>query len=258
LRAPSVRGRWGEVQLRRVVELAGMLEHCDFFEQESATADEQRFRPDLLVKLPGEKTIIVDAKAVLSAYLDALEATDDGARIGFIQRHAKQIRERIEELGRKAYWEQFKPAPEFVVLFLPGEMFFSAALEHDPALIEFAADRKVVLATPTTLIALLKAIFYGWRKQHLAQNAQEISELGRELYKRISDLGGHFASLGKNLNQAVAAYNKAVGSMESRVLVSARKFQALQATPEGLEIESPSPVEQTPRTLSAPELFPDA
>jgi DNA recombination protein RmuC len=255
LRAPSVRGRWGEVQLRRVVELAGMTEYCDFAEQVSTTAEEQRFRPDLMVKLPGGKSIVVDAKAVLSAYLDALEAPDEAARLALVQRHARQIRDRVEELGRKAYWEQFQPAPEFVVLFLPGEMFFSAALEQDGGLIEFAADRKVVLATPTTLIALLKAIFYGWRQQHLAKNAQEISELGRELYKRLAVMGGHLSRVGKNLNQAVVAYNDTISSVESRVLVTARKLKDLQAAPEGLELDALAPVEQITRQLSAPELL---
>jgi len=255
LRAPNVRGRWGEVQLRRVVELAGMLEHCDFSEQVSTAQDDQRYRPDLVVRLPGEKTIVVDSKAVLSAYLEALEAQEEITRKALLQRHASHLRERVEELGRKAYWEQFQPAPEFVVLFVPGEMFFSAALEQDPMLIEFAADRKVVLATPTTLIALLKAIFYGWRQQHLARNAQEISALGRELYKRLSDMSGHLISVGKNLNQAVGAYNKAIGSLESRVLVSARKFETLHAAPEGETLESPTPVEQITRSISASELL---
>lgn len=255
LRAPSVRGRWGEVQLRRVVELAGMTEHCDFFEQQSVDTDDGRKRPDMLVRLPAGKTIVVDAKAVISAYLDAIEAPDDAARAALLMRHSKQVRDRVDELGRKNYWEQFDDAPEFVVLFLPGEMFFSAALENDPGLIEFAADRRVVLATPTTLIALLKAVFYGWRQQSLAQNAQEISALGRELYERLSVMGGHFASVGKNLNQAVGAFNKAVGSIETRVFPTARKFKELQAAGENAEIEPLAPVEQTAREPQAPELL---
>jgi len=254
LRAPGVRGRWGEVQLKRVVELAGMTAHCDFWEQQSVDTDEGRLRPDMVVRLPGGKTIVVDAKAVLSAYLDAIEAPDDVSRAGHLQRHARQVKERVDELGRKAYWEQFEHAPEFVVLFLPGEMFFSAALENDPGLIESAADRRVVLATPTTLIALLKAVFYGWRQERLAENAQEISALGRELYERLSVMGGHLSGVGKNLNQAVTAFNKAVGSIETRVFPAARKFKELHASGTSAEIEQLSPLEQIAREPQAPEL----
>jgi len=255
LRAPGVRGRWGEVQLKRVVELAGMTAHCDFYEQQSVDTDEGRLRPDMLVRLPGGKTIVVDAKAVLSAYLDAIEAPDDVSRAGHLQRHARQVKERVDELGRKAYWEQFEQAPEFVVLFLPGEMFFSAALENDPSLIEAAADRRVVLATPTTLIALLKAVFYGWRQERLAENAQEISALGRELYERLSVMGGHLSGVGKNLNQAVTAFNKAVGSIETRVFPTARKFKELHASGTAAEIEQLAQVEQMARAPQAPELL---
>jgi len=255
LRAPGVRGRWGEVQLKRVVELAGMTAHCDFYEQQSVDTDEGRLRPDMLVRLPGGKTIVVDAKAVLSAYLDAIEAPDDVSRAGHLQRHARQVKERVDELGRKAYWEQFEQAPEFVVLFLPGEMFFSAALENDPSLIEAAADRRVVLATPTTLIAMLKAVFYGWRQERLAENAQEISALGRELYERLSVMGGHLSGVGKNLNQAVTAFNKAVGSIETRVFPTARKFKELHASGTAAEIEQLAQVEQMARAPQAPELL---
>ncbi len=255
LRTPGVRGRWGEVQLRRVVELSGMVAHCDFDEQSSVDTEEGRKRPDMIVNLPGGKTIVVDAKAVVAAYLDAVEATDDAARAAHLQRHARQVKERVDELGRKAYWEQFKHAPEFVVLFLPGEMFFSAALENDPGLIESASERRVVLATPTTLIALLKAVFYGWRQQNLAQNAQEISALGRELYDRLAVMGGHFETLGKNLNQAVTSFNKAVASIETRVFPAARKFKDLQAAGASAEIAPLVQIEQATRQPQSPELL---
>ena len=254
LRSPIVRGRWGEIQLRRVVEMAGMLDHCDFEEQESVTTADGRLRPDLIVRLPGGKNIVVDAKAPLSAYLEAIECGDDATRKERLLAHARQIRAHIEALTRKSYWEQFQPAPEFVVLFLPGETFFSAALEHDPALIEFGADKRVILATPTTLIALLRAVFYGWRQQSLAENAKEISDLGRDLYKRLSDMGGHFDKLGRSLNNSVEAYNKAVGSMESRVLVTARKLKDLKSADPGVELAPLEPLDQVSRQLQAPEL----
>ena len=254
LRTPGVRGRWGEVQLRRVVELSGMVAYCDFDEQQSVETEEGRRRPDMIVRLPGGKTIVVDAKAVISAYLDAVEATDDAARAAHLQRHARQVKDRVDELSRKAYWEQFSSTPEFVVLFLPGEMFFSAALESDPTLIESASERRVVLATPTTLIALLKAVFYGWRQQMLAENAQEISALGREVYERLAVMGGHFETLGKNLNQAVGSFNKAVASIETRVFPAARKFKDLHAAGGGAEIAPLVQIEQAARQPQAPEL----
>lgn len=256
LRSPIVRGRWGEVQLRRVVELAGMVEHCDFLEQPTVHTDDGRMRPDVVVHLPGGKSIVIDAKATLSAYLDALEAADDDARIGLLEQHARQVRHHIEKLSRKAYWEQFDNAPDFVVLFLPGEVFFSAALERDPMLIEYGADKKIILATPTTLIALLRAVCYGWRQEKLAQNAREISQLGLELYKRFADLSIHIGRLGRTLNQSVEAYNRAAGNIESRVLVTARKFRELGAAPLGMEIEVLPQVEQIARELQAPELLP--
>lgn len=248
LRAPNVRGRWGEMQLKRVVEMAGMLDHCDFYEQAHATSEERRFRPDLLVKLPGAKNLVVDSKAPLDAYLEAIESQDEVVKLQKLKQHAQHIRNHMTMLGRKSYWEQFKPSPEFVVLFLPGETFFSAALEQDPGLIEAGVDQKVILATPTTLIALLRAVAYGWRQESLSRNAEQISALGRELYKRISDMGGHWAKVGKSLSATVQAYNKAVGSLESRVLVSARRFNDLG---EDHEIEALEPVEQIPRMLQA-------
>jgi DNA recombination protein RmuC len=232
-----------------------MTDHCDFQEQVSMDTDEGRKRPDMIVSLPGGKTIVVDAKAVISAYLDAVEAQDDATRAAHLQRHARQVRDRVDELSRKSYWEQFPSAPEFVVLFLPGEMFFSAALENDPGLIESASERRVVLATPTTLIALLKAVYFGWRQQSLADNAHEISALGRELYERLSVMGGHFASIGKNLNQAVTSFNKAVASVETRVFPSARKFRDLHAAAGDTEIDPLVQIEQIARQPQSPELL---
>ncbi len=254
LRSPIVRGRWGEIQLRRVVELAGMVNHCDFVEQTSVQTEEGRLRPDMIVKLPAGKTIVVDAKASLNAYLEALEAPNDEARVNRLQQHAVQVRSHIDKLSRKAYWEQFESAPDFVILFLPGEMFFSAALERDPMLIEFGAEKKIILATPTTLIALLRAVGYGWRQEKLAQNAREISQLGSELYKRFADMSAHFGRLGKSLNSSVEAFNKVAGNIESRVLVTARKFRDLGVAPIGMEIEELPQVEQIARDLQAPEL----
>jgi DNA recombination protein RmuC len=248
LRRPEVRGRWGEVQLKRVVEMAGMLDHCDFHEQEVSSDGK---RPDMLVHLPGGKTLVLDSKAPVAAFLEAAEAIDDAARGRALERFTQHVRTHIQQLSQKAYWDQFPEAPEFVVMFLPGESFFSAALQQDPELIEYASERKVILATPTTLLALLKAVYYGWRQEALADNARRVSELGALLYERLAKLGEHWAGVGKNLGQAVKAYNDATGSLESRVMVSARKFEELQVAPAGKKLPELNPVDHAPRALQA-------
>ncbi len=255
LRAPQTRGRWGELQLKRVVEMAGMLDHCDFYEQSNVTTEDGRLRPDMIVRLPGGKNIVVDAKAPLAAYLEALEATDEEEKKRKLLDHARQVRDHLKKLGQKSYWEQFQPSPDFVVLFLPGETFYSAALEADPSLIEAGVDAKVILATPTTLIALLRAVAYGWTQQALTENAERISALGRELYERLAKLGEHWERVGKHLQGAVGAYNESVVSLESRVLVNARKFRDLKVAPEGKEIRDLGPVELLPRELQAEEFI---
>ncbi len=234
LKTPRVRGRWGEIQLKRVVEMAGMLSHCDFKEQTSEQNRETNevLRPDMVVRLPGGQTIVIDAKTPLEVYMESAEIEDPEIKKQKLSHHARLIRQHIKALSLKSYWSQFEKSPEFVVLFLPGEPIFSAALEADPALIEVGADSKVILATPSTLIALLRAVAFGWRQESMAQNAKEISLLGQTLYNRLGDLNQHFAMLGKHLNQSVQSYNKAVGSYEQRVMVAARRFDEMGVSTE--------------------------
>jgi DNA recombination protein RmuC len=252
LRAPQVRGRWGEHQLRRIVEAAGMLEHCDFSEQVGGMTDAGGVRPDLVVRLHGGRQVVVDAKVPFDAYLSAMEARDDGIRASLLDRHARHVRAHVDQLSAKSYWSAFEPAPEFVVLFIPADPFLDAALQRDPVLLEHAFTRNVVLATPATLVALLRTVAYAWRQEALARNALTVHTLARELYSRLSTMGDHLARVGTSLSGAVTSYNRAVGSLEARVLVSARRLADLGVS--GDELPAPGQVEVAPRTLQAPEL----
>ena len=250
---PNVRGRWGEIQLRRVVEMAGMLEHCDFETQAHVATEDGRLRPDLVVKLPGGKKVVVDAKMAGQAYLESLQCEDDESRAGKLREHARQVRDHVNKLSAKSYWSQFDQTPEFVILFIPGETFLSAALEQDPALIEDGVNQQVIIATPTTLIALLRAVSYGWRQETVAESARAVSDLGRELYSRLATMTEHFAKVGRGLETAVRSYNETVGSLETRVLPSARKFKEHGIAPAG-ELAPLNVVDRSIRPVSVPEL----
>jgi DNA recombination protein RmuC len=259
LRSPNVRGRWGEMQLKRVVEMSGLSAHCDFIEQPTLEgAESTKLRPDMVVNLPGGKQIIIDSKAPLSAYLDALEAKSEEERRQHMVRHAQQVRSHISLLSQKSYWSQLdlKETPEFVILFLPGETFFTAALEQEPDLIEAGVQKKVILATPATLIALLHAVAYGWRQESLAENARKISDLGQELYKRLSDMAGHLSKLGGDITSCASTYNKLVGNLERRVLPSARRFEELQVSHQKDELPEIRSVATDIRSPQSPELLP--
>ncbi len=255
LRAPATRGRWGEMQLRRALELAGMLPHCDFVEQPTATVDDRSLRPDVVVKLPGGKNIVVDSKVPLEALLDAVEAEDEQLREARMETFVRHVREHMAQLSAKAYWQQFAPSPEFVVMFLPSESFYRYAIERDRALLEMGPKQRVILASPTTLITLLLAAASGWREETLADSARQVSELGRDLYERLATMGSHFARLGGRLDKAVEAYNETLGSLEARVLPAARRFPDL-GVPAKNELPALSAIERAAKPLTAPELGP--
>jgi DNA recombination protein RmuC len=255
LRAPQARGRWGEMQLRRVVELAGMVEHCDFSEQESVTGDGGTLRPDLVVRLGGGKRVVVDAKVSLAAYLDAAESHDPDVVEARMQAHARHLREHVKGLAAKEYWRAFEPTPEFVVLFVPGDAFLAPALERDPQLLDDAMAQRVFITTPTTLIAMLRTIAYAWQQEALTEHARSVFEIGRELYRRLGTLGEHVDKLGRTLNRSVDDYNKVVGSLERTVLVQARRMAELQVT--DADLATPEPVVATTRRISAPDLLAD-
>ena len=253
LRSPNVRGQWGELQLRRVVEAAGMLEYCDFDLKESVDADGTRLTPDMIVRLPGSRNVVVDAKVPSSAYLDAMESDDEAVRNGKLRDHARQVRDHVVRLGNKTYWQHFQPAPDLVIMFVPGETLLSVALQRDPSLLEFSLGRGVMLASPLTLMALLRAVAFGWQQEKVARNAHEISDLGRQLYDRIRVMAEHFEEVARGLTRSVEAYNRAVGSLESRVLVTARRLKekGISAPEELPELEV---IDHTARSLGAPEL----
>jgi DNA recombination protein RmuC len=254
LRAPQARGRWGELQLRRVAEMSGMIAYCDFeLQSTQSNEDSQKLRPDMVIRMPGGKQIVVDAKTPLIAFLEATQLSDPDQRRDKMKDHAKHIRKHIDDLSKKSYWQQFQPSPDFVVLFLPGEHFFAAALEADPELIEVGVSQNVIIATPTTLIALLRSASYGWQQERLAENVRQVGKIGQELYRRVADMSEHFVRLGKNLNQSVDAYNRAMGTLESRVLVSARKMNELNGLTGKDEIPELFLVETQARQLTTPE-----
>ena len=258
LRSPQTRGRWGELQLRRVVEMAGMLERCDFSEQVSTDGDAGRLRPDLVVHLPGGRNVAVDAKVPMQAFLDANEADDEAARRLHLAAHGRQLKAHVDALSRKEYWKRVDPSPEFVVAFVPGDPLLTAALEHEPGLMEYAVANHVLLATPTSLIALLRAVAYGWQQEALTENARQVQVLGAQLYERISVLGDHMAGVGRSLNATVTAYNRAVGSLEGRVLVTARRFADMGVVPAAERpLPEPEPVAAAARLLQSAELSGD-
>jgi DNA recombination protein RmuC len=253
LRSPNIRGQWGELQLRRVLENAGLVEGDHYELKESIQTEEGRLTPDAIVKLPGGKNVIVDAKVPLIGYLEATETDDDERRHAKLRDHARQMKEHITRLANKSYWSHFQPAPDIVVMFVPGESLLTSALQEDPALLEFSMNKGVMLASPLTLIALLRAIAYGWQQETIARNAQDISDLGRQLYDRISKLAEHFETVGRSLAKSVQAYNSAIGTLESRVLVTARRLKDKGVSASG-EFPEPETIDQTPRPLGAPEL----
>ena len=255
LRSPAVRGRWGEIHLRRAVELSGLADHCDFAEQVTARSDDGILRPDLVVRLPAGRTVLVDAKAPMNAYLDAAEAVDEVTRTAYLRSHAAQVRQHVAQLARKMYWEAFEDSLELIVLFLPYGSLFSSALEYDCDLLDHALTQRVVLATPSTLGALLLTIAHGWKQEKLALNARDIANLGRDLHKRIADTANHLAKLGRHIEGTVRSYNEAIGSLESRVLPSARRFKDLHAANVDVEIAALEPVDTGPRPLLAAELL---
>ena len=248
LRRPEVRGQWGELTLKRLAELAGMVEYCDFYEQEHLETDAGRQRPDMIIRMPDQREIVVDVKTPLDAYLSAVEAADDASRLQHLQRHARNVRQRVQELSSKAYWSQLKDAPDFVVLFIPGDQFLSAALDQDRSLLEDALRKQVILATPTSFVALLRAVAYGWRQEQLAKNAEKIRQAGEELYQRLANFSGHLQKLGRSLETGLKAYNSAIGSFDARVMPGARRFVELGINP-GKDIEEPQQIETGIKTV---------